>query len=205
MTEPKPNIYQRINAIMSEVTGVHKGRTNQHSRYQYAGHEDVTAALRHLYVKHGVVRYGDVTETVRANGLLRLHVAVHFVNIDDPKDEIVSNMIGEEPATASKGAATAQQSGVALSYAIKNAEFKLFALKGDDSPDPEDLEQPDPDEPLEDYVKSFSACKSAAEVEAVIARVTLNARRLGDSRAVVKQAAVEAKKRFAERQPGEDG
>ena len=40
-----------------------------------------------------------------------------------------------QPPQTTAGKVTAQQVGQAVSYAVKNVEFKLFALTGDDTPD----------------------------------------------------------------------
>lgn len=141
MPEATPrNIYQRMNAVMADVVGVGKTSYNKQGRYNYAGHEAVTAALRDAYVRHGIVRTAHVLHDEREGGLLRMRVEVRWANVDDPSDSVSVVMVGESPPVTSSGVASAVQSGIALSYAVKNAEFKAFALTGDDTPDAEETD-----------------------------------------------------------------
>lgn len=131
------NIYQRMRAVMRDVRGVAKDQFNTHGRYKYAGHEAVTASLRDAYTRHGVVRTADVIEQSREGGMLRLSVRVTWTNVDAPDEQVSVVMVGESPPVTNSGAPSAVQSGIALSYAVKNAEFKAFSLTGDDTPDAE--------------------------------------------------------------------
>jgi hypothetical protein len=187
---------------MAELPGVEKQRRNQHGNYGYAGHEDVTAAIRHLYVKHGVVRTYEVERYELTNhGVFIATVNVHFVNIDEPTDRIVVPVAGIAPCTTKNGSPTAQQAGVAISYAIKNAEFKTFSLKGDDTPDPNDdvydgAVQAQTE--LEDFVASFKAATTLDEVNDVAQRVSDARHLLGARRDAIKTAYVAATKRVGE-------
>jgi hypothetical protein len=145
MTDQKPNIYQRLNAVQKDVRGVGKHRTNQHQRYNYAGHEDVTEALRDSYVKHGIIRSAEIVDAhLDASACFIAKCRIEWVNIDDPQDRHVVHITSLAPSTsgASKGQLpAATHSGVALSYAVKTAEFKVLALTGDDTPDASGEEQ----------------------------------------------------------------
>lgn len=132
-----PNVYQRMRAVMKDVRGVGKSQYNSQAHYKYAGHEAVTEALRDAYVKHGIVRTADVIRSEREGGLLRLHVLVSWINVDNPEDRYSVTMVGESMSPTKAREPTSTQSGVALSYAVKNAEFKAFSLTGDDTPDAE--------------------------------------------------------------------
>lgn len=135
MTDPKPNIYQRLNAVMRDVRGVAKDRENQHQRYKYQGHADVTAAVRQSYVEHGVVRSAEIlTLTLDTNHTCIVHGRVTWTNIDDRADVHTVTMWAAVPSTSNKGPA-ATQSGIALSYLVKQAELKTLALTDDDTPD----------------------------------------------------------------------
>lgn len=141
MTDPKPNIYQRLNAVMRDVRGVAKDRENKHQRYMYQGHADVTAAVRESYVKHGVVRSAEIlTLTLDANHTCIVHGRVTWTNIDDKADVHAVTMWAAVPSTSNKGPA-ATQSGIALSYLVKQAELKTLALTDDDTPDAASEEQ----------------------------------------------------------------
>lgn len=133
------NIYQRMNAVMKKVTGVGKNQRNEHQRYNYAGHEAVTAALRTAYVECGIVRSAQIVSLIRdSKETVTIHGEVTWVNIDEPSEKHTVSMFGEAPATSSRDKgplASATQVGVAFSYMVKMAEFKVFALTGDDTPD----------------------------------------------------------------------
>jgi hypothetical protein len=193
------DIYRRINAIMKDVVGVAKTDRNAHAKYNYAGHEAVTAALRSAYVKHGVVRHATVDECIREGGLLRLGVVVAFINIDDPTDRIELTMFAEAPSTTSKGGATPQQAGVALSYAVKNAEFKLFSLTGDDTPDAEEYHErytPEPQARFEDLASMMSRASSSQEIAVVVKAIQKSASALSDDeRTTLRGMLAEAKER----------
>lgn len=139
-TETKPmNIFQRMNAVMADVTGVDKEKYNKPNNYKYQGHDAITAALRGAYVKHGIVRTATVATYERMQGgHLCLGVDVSWINIDDPSDRFTVRSYGESPRQTQNGDPTGVQTGIALSYAVKIAELKAFSLKGDSTPDAED-------------------------------------------------------------------
>jgi hypothetical protein len=134
-------------------------------------------------------------------GALVLMVNVIFASIDDPSDRIVVPVVSVAPCTTSNGSPTAQQSGVAISYAVKNAEFKTFSLKGDDTPDPNDNEYDQAVQAqteLEDFVASFKAATTLDEVNDVAQRVSDARYLLGARRDAIKTAYVEATKRVGD-------
>ena len=61
------NLFQRINAIRGEVTAVAKN-ADVGGQYQAVTHDDVTAMLRPLMVKHGVVSFCSLESSVMASG-----------------------------------------------------------------------------------------------------------------------------------------
>lgn len=135
MTTAPKNIYQRINAVMAAVRGVGKDSHNPHGKYKYAGHEAVTSALRDHYVAQGIVRHSSVLSCTEQGGVVMVNVRVSFVNVDDTSDRIELDAPAIQPPQTTAKTPTAQQVGQAISYAVKNVEFKLFALTGDDEPD----------------------------------------------------------------------
>jgi hypothetical protein len=135
MTDPKPNIFQRLNAVMRDVKGVAKDRVNEHQRYKYQGHADVTAAVRDAYVRHGVVRSASILQlTLDERHTCIVEGSVTWTNIDDRTDAHCVRMWAAVPSTSAKGP-SATQSGIALSYLVKQAELKTLALTDDDTPD----------------------------------------------------------------------
>ncbi len=140
-------IYQRMAGVMRDVRGVGKHSRNPQGNYSYAGHEAVTEALRDAYVKHGIVRTASVIRTeVLENGLLLLTVQVSWICDDHPTSRLVVEMPGLQSSVKKDGGMAPVQVGMALSYAVKNAEFKCFALTGDDTPDTEEADDDRADE-----------------------------------------------------------
>lgn len=148
------NIFQRMREVMKDVPGIKKG--TQHAQgYAYTGHEAMTWNLRPAYIRHGIVRTISVESVVYVGephrDTLSMTCIVRWTNVDDPTDFHEVKSVGVAPPTVTKdytdknGVVTPgkrtmmpTQSGVAMSYAQKNAEFKAFCITGDDTPDAEE-------------------------------------------------------------------
>lgn len=177
----KWTILHRIAAVMRDVRGVGKHQRNQHANYNYAGHEAVTDALRDAFVKHGIVRKASVTSCTVEQGVVTLLVEVSHMSVDNRADCVTCVMPAIQPSQTKQGTVTAQQIGQAVSYAVKNVEFKLFALTGDDTPDSDDsdpeitYERPREAAPQNDtardlavdYLARFEECQTAEDVKAL--------------------------------------
>lgn len=136
----KPNIHQRVLNIMRDVSFVSKDGRNEHSRYNYASHDNVVASVRDAWIEHGVIMTCNVVEhqytqhTVKSgetSNLTSLVAEVSFINVDDPADKIVVRMIGQGLDKNELGP------GKAISYATKYAILKTFALETGDDPERE--------------------------------------------------------------------
>lgn len=171
--EKRLNIYERIHRIMSDVKGVAKDSVNKHGGYKYAGHEAVTEELRPAYIRHGVHRSASVKAYHRNGGDLALEVEVRWTCVDNPSDFLSVVAFGESGALTKSGGVTPQQAGIALSYAVKNAEFKVFALTGDDTPDG-DAASPHGESILEELIERYESAETAEEISAVSADVRKN-------------------------------
>lgn len=142
MTDTKPNLFQRIQAVMREVAYIEKGSRNNHQGYSYTGHDTLTAILHPLYVKHGIVRSARMLSgTLNAGQCFVAECEITWVNVDDPADRHSVTLTTLAPSTSKTPQPAATMPGVALSYAVKTAEFKLFSLTGDDTPDAGSEEQ----------------------------------------------------------------
>jgi hypothetical protein len=164
MTE-SVNIHQRMQAVMKAVHGVAKNAHNPQGNYKYAGHEQVTAALRDEYVRFGIVRTASVESYSREHGTVSMLVLVRWASVDAPADCVEVRMLGECPPVTKSGVPTGQQAGIALSYAVKMAELKAFALTGDTTPDNEDNDRTN--EQAEDFLRQFEECTTVQEIEAL--------------------------------------
>jgi hypothetical protein len=165
------NIYQRMAAVMTAVRGVAKTQKNtQGGGYLYAGHERVTEALREEYVKHGILRTASISAVRRDGGSLSCDVLVSWINVENPEDRYSVTMLGESGPLTKSGVLSSVQAGIALSYAVKNAEFKAFSLTGDDTPDAEERDDQVP-EKVAEFVERFESAETLAEVEQISAEV----------------------------------
>jgi hypothetical protein len=124
----KRNIAQRIAAVMGEVDYVQKEK-KQGMNYSIVSHDAVTAKVRPLLHKHGIVYYPRAL-TVGQNGNRTEAVfTVRFENIDDRSDYIDVETFGYGVDPQDKGP------GKAMSYGVKYALLKVLGLETGDDPD----------------------------------------------------------------------
>ena len=126
--DAKRNIAQRIAAVMGEVDYVQKEK-KQGMNYSIVSHDAVTAKVRPLLHKHGVIYYPRGL-TVSQNGNRTEAVfTVRFENIDDRADFIDVETFGYGVDPQDKGP------GKAMSYGVKYALLKVLGLETGDDPD----------------------------------------------------------------------
>jgi hypothetical protein len=169
-------ILKKINDVMKRVRGVEKDSYNQHGKFKYAGHEAVNERLRDHFAELGIVRTAKMLSLqVLDGGTLLAECSVTYTDVEDDSSVVVP-MWAVQPSQTSNKTLTAQQVGQALSYAVKNVEFKLFALTGDGEADSDSSEAYNPnEEPVDDsarkrakeLLKGFADAKSTEEVDAV--------------------------------------
>jgi hypothetical protein len=127
------NIHQRIHAVMLEVDYVQKDRDV--GKYKVVSHDAVTAKVRPVLVKHGVIYYPQNMTSLQDGNRTEVHMDIVFVNIDDPSDKIAVPSIGYGIDPQDKGP------GKAVSYAVKMALLKALGLEtGEDADDGTDVE-----------------------------------------------------------------
>jgi hypothetical protein len=188
------NIHQRMQAVMRDVRGVAKSQTNTHGGYKYAGHEALTDALRDKYVTHGIQRTATVVEHHRDGGLLQLLVEVTWINVERPEDRYSVRILGESPAVTKSGAASPVQAGIALSYAVKNAEFKAFALTGDDTPNAEENDNQTP-EVVMDLLDRYAEAATQGDIDGIGADIRREWERCKEHRQELTEARTAAMRR----------
>ena len=148
-TESKPNIYQRINAVMKEVDYVQKDATiilKNGRSYKAITHDNVVAHVRASMVEHGiivkVVQCGgriiierDVDKKIFSH-MYEADYKVLFVNIDNPGDvhEVVFQTHAEDPGDKAPGKAA--------SMAVKYAILKTFLLETGENEESRTYEEP---------------------------------------------------------------
>lgn len=126
------NIRQKINAVQKKVDYVKKDAVID-NKYSAVTHDNVLAAVRPHMVEQGILIEPDLLEHTwyeprkgkenSTNWLYEATFCVKFVNIEDPADLVSVVVSGHANDTGDKAA------GKALSYAVKNATLKVFALE----------------------------------------------------------------------------
>jgi len=123
------NLYQRIRNIMSELDYIQKGSKTVNGQYRFVSHDQVTAAVHPLLVKHGVLILSTVEEMIQENNRTTVKMLFQFVNIDTPHDNYTVRYTGYGIDNSDKGP------GKAISYAYKYCLLKTFCLETGDDPD----------------------------------------------------------------------
>ena len=125
------NLFQRINAIRSQVTAVAK-EANVDNKYRAVTHDDVTRMLRPLLIKHGVVSFlslesSEMVDTgvdwkKRRCMQLRSIFTVTYKNVDNPEEHYAVRVEAHADDAGDKAP------GKVASYAQKYADLKTFAV-----------------------------------------------------------------------------
>ncbi len=118
-----PNVYQRLLAIMGEVTSIAKEDKRVNNQYQFVSHDAVTAALHGPCVKHGIYVHSSIVSYKHEGNKTEVMLAVTFVNADDPTQTVTSQFLGFGVDNSDKNP------GKAVSYALKMALLKGFMLE----------------------------------------------------------------------------
>lgn len=126
------NVYQRILEVMRDLSYIQKGKKEVavgSQGYRFVSHDQVTAAVHPLLVKHGIVVIPTVDEVTQETNRTRVTLSVAFVNVDSPQDHVIVKYQGYGIDGSDKGP------GKAISYAYKYALLKTFCLETGDDPD----------------------------------------------------------------------
>ena len=129
MTEKLPSLCKRMLAIMGDIDYIQKGEKTVNGQYRFVSHDQVTAALHPLFVKHQVVVLPSVVSSKQEGNRTEVVLKTSFVNADDIHDCIQIDMVGYGVDSGDKGP------GKAISYAYKYALLKAFCLETGDDPD----------------------------------------------------------------------
>lgn len=176
------NIYQRIHTSMTECGFLEKDKTHEIKKdgkmlgkFQYISHDDVVAAARKPFLKHGIVIVPTVLSRIQNGNRVELNVQVSFVNIDNPDDKIVSEVVGYGVDGSDKGP------GKAMSYAVKYALLKLMMLNSADDIEADDTAH-EPTQPTADTVnKAIARAEKSTEVAAKNLRAAIEGAATADA------------------------
>jgi hypothetical protein len=135
--QPKPNVYQRWNAVLAEVKSIAKLGENTHDNYDYLQATDVLKELRPLLAKHGLVLKTNplVDKTDDSEYESRSKTTMHFVriftehwlvNCDAPEDCVQLLGIGDAADVSDKALSKARTG--ALKYVLRDN----FLIDGQD-------------------------------------------------------------------------
>lgn len=144
-------IYQKVGAVMKEVTAIDKTRENKQQGFMFRGIEDFMNELHTLFAKHGIFilpreleHIQDTFETVKTyNGQTekklqfrtRVHLEFEFVSADDGSS-VKADGWGEAADNGDKGYNKCK------SCALKYVLMQIFLVPTKDIVDP-DAETPD--------------------------------------------------------------
>lgn len=155
------NIHQRLHAVMGEVDYIQKEK-RQGMRYSIVSHDAVTAKVRPVLHKHGVVYYPVWMSIEQVGNRTEAKLTVRFANVDNPDDHI-------DVATAGYGIDDQDKGpGKAISYAVKYALLKTLGLESGDDPD-EDQEANFRDPVVETFAALISTATSADDLDKLVA------------------------------------
>lgn len=160
-----PNIYQRLNAVMRDPDSayIQKDQKKIDGKYTAVRHDDVTAKLRPMFAKHGIVVVTNllsekvtdgVKKTSSGTQIMRYEATfeVKFVNADRPF--IIQVVNGQtaimEDAVKMVVPAHAEDQGdkapgKAVSYAVKTALLKIAMMESGDNEEKRIEEEVEPE------------------------------------------------------------
>jgi hypothetical protein len=127
------NIYQRVLAVMSELSYVQKGDKTVNNQYRFVGHDAVSEAIHPMLVKHGIAMIPSVSGWKQDGNRTEVDVTVSFINVDKPEDRFEVQTFGFGVDQQDKGP------GKAVSYATKYAVLKTFVLETGDDPEKDNI------------------------------------------------------------------
>ena len=127
------NIYQRVLAVMSELSYVQKGDKTVNNQYRFVGHDAVSEAIHPMLVKHGIAMIPSVSCWKQDGNRTEVDVTVSFINADKPEDRFDVQTFGFGVDQQDKGP------GKAVSYATKYAVLKTFVLETGDDPEKDSI------------------------------------------------------------------
>jgi hypothetical protein len=183
------NLFQRINEVRKSIDYIQKDKSvsTGGSSYKAVTHDQVTAMVRDHMVKHGIVSYPVLVESVSLPKEVNANMEVAkqfryeatydiiFVNCDDPKDTFTVRIQAHAMDNADKAC------GKALSYAKKYAILKLFEIEtGED----EESRYQDNSFDLEFYTLSLTNCTTLDELKNAYIEANKEATRCKDAGAL---------------------
>jgi hypothetical protein len=184
------NLYQKINEVRKSISYVKKDKsvsTGASGSYKAVTHDQVTGMVREHMVKHGIVSYPILVESLSQPKEVGADMVVAkqfryeatydfvFVNIDEPSEAITIRIQAHAMDNADKAP------GKALSYAKKYAILKLFEIETGE--DEESRYQEKEEFNAEFYLPAIAESKTLDSLQANYLEAKEAAMKAGDTNA----------------------
>lgn len=160
-------IFEKINAIMCDITAIGKDKQNKQQGFKYRGIDDVMNALFPLLSKHGVFVVPEVLSTSRTERQSKGGGNIAFTVSTVKYTFYATDGSSVSAITTGEGMDSADKStNKAMAAAMKYAFFQTFCIPTEEaSHDDPDEETPPPSTPEETHlpiqeVLICSKCKS---------------------------------------------
>lgn len=114
---------------MAELTYIQKGSARVNNQYKFVSHDQVSAAVHPMLVKHGIIILPSVHEIKQEGNRTEIKLLIDVVNADNTQDCYRLMAAGYGIDSGDKGP------GKAVSYAYKYALLKIFCLETGEDPD----------------------------------------------------------------------
>lgn len=152
-------IYKKLAAAMGEVDYIQKEK-RAGMRYSIVSHDAVTAKVRPILVKHGIIYHPVEIELEQDGNRTQALMKVRFIDVDDGSYVDV--------ATAGYGIDDQDKGpGKAISYAVKYALLKCLGLETGDDPDVEQDKPHVPDLRVAAMLKRIEAATTQNDLLAI--------------------------------------
>jgi hypothetical protein len=109
------NIHQRLNRARAETKKIEKTKKKDGMKYDFIGHDDVTAHVKPIFLRWGISPWHTVIEHRQDSNRIELTVQSTFFCEDEPTDQITMETVGYGIDNQDKGP------GKALTYAVRGA------------------------------------------------------------------------------------
>lgn len=132
MADVKPkSLFQKLHAIMADVSNIEKKGKNAHFNYEYVRDEEVVREFHKAFVKHRVLFMPSVTDVQHdaATKLTHIRFTADLVDVDNGNDREVIEGAATGHDTTDKGIYKAMTGG------IKYLLLKTFLVSTGDDPE----------------------------------------------------------------------
>lgn len=159
-TEQPLTLAKRLLNIMAELTYLQKGSKKVNNQYTFISHDQVSAAVHPMLVKHGVLIVPTVTKWQQDGNRTTVELELHIFSADNMQDRFTVSFIGFGIDAGDKGP------GKAISYAYKYGLLKLFCLETGDDPDNDANAAYEP-EKCREFDEEVRICATPPEIEKI--------------------------------------